>query len=151
VEGEVETPWQGIKLLRAPAWFGRIAATFHWEQDSGVRRVVWEADGLTTSSSGRSIRAVVIEDNAADVYLILEALKQKFVRVELEVFENGAAVSKLVDRLTDDSSPLPDIVLLDLNLPRCDSKEVLLGGQGEVRGVAGVWKDPHRQRELDGR
>ena len=80
---------------------------------------------MTSQSSARSIRVVVIEDNAADVYLIREALKREFAGVELEVFDNGAAVSKLVNRLTDGCSQPPDIILLDLNLPRCDGKEVL--------------------------
>ena len=80
---------------------------------------------MTSQSSARSIRVVVIEDNAADVYLIREALKQEFADIELEIFDNGAAVSKLVDRLTHGCSQLPDIILLDLNLPRCDGKEVL--------------------------
>jgi CheY-like chemotaxis protein len=80
---------------------------------------------MTNPSPAPAIRAIVIEDNTADVYLIREALKQVFARVELEVLNNGEAASELVDRLTSQSSQWPDIILLDLNLPRCDGKEVL--------------------------
>jgi CheY-like chemotaxis protein len=93
---------------------------------------------MTSPSSVRSIRAVVIEDNAADVYLIREALKQEFVHVELDVFDNGEAVSKLVDRLTNECSERPDIILLDLNLPRCDGKEVLR----RLRQISGGQRAP---------
>ena len=80
---------------------------------------------MASPSSERSIRAVVIEDNAADVYLIREALKQEFAGVELEVFDNGEEASRLTDRLRNECSARPDIILLDMNLPRCDGKEVL--------------------------
>lgn len=80
---------------------------------------------MTTPLSIHSIRAIVIEDNAADVYLIREALKQEFVEVELEVLDNGEAASRLMDRFTNERSQRPDIILLDLNLPRFDGKQVL--------------------------
>ena len=70
---------------------------------------------MTTPSSIHSIRAIVVEDNAADVYLIREALKQEFVEVELEVLDNGEAASRLMDRFTNERSQRPDIILLDLN------------------------------------
>jgi CheY-like chemotaxis protein len=107
--------------------FDHIAVTFHWDQDRDVRRFVSEADKLSTMSpsSARSIRAVVIEDNAADVYLIREALKQEFAEVELEVLDNGEAASRFMDRFTNESLQRPDIILLDLNLPRFDGKQVL--------------------------
>lgn len=85
-----------------------------------------------------SIRAVVIEDNAADVYVIREALKHEFGGLELEVFGDGEAAARLMDRLIDYSSPRPDIILLDLNLPRCDGKEVL----HKLRQIPGEQKPP---------
>ncbi len=87
----------------------------------------------SSPSSLRSLRAVVIEDNAADVYLIREALKHEFVGVELEVFGNGEAGLRLTERLTNDALERPDIIVLDLNLPRCDGKEVL-GKLGQIPG-----------------
>jgi len=53
---------------------------------------------MVSPSSLRNIRALLIEDNPADIYLIREALKRELVQFELEVVDNGEAASRLVDR-----------------------------------------------------
>lgn len=72
----------------------------------------------------RAVRILLTEDNQADVYLIRQALSQKFDRFELQVLSNGEEAVKMIDSLGQ-GGLLPDIVLLDLNLPRCDGKEIL--------------------------
>ncbi len=67
---------------------------------------------------------MLVEDNPADVYLIKLALKEKGIPFELTHFTNGS------DALTSLSAPLedaviPDVILLDLNLPKTDGFELL--------------------------
>jgi chemotaxis family two-component system response regulator Rcp1 len=67
------------------------------------------------------MRVLLVEDNEADVVLMQEALREAAVSAELEVARDGeqALVALRGQR------PLPDLVLLDLNLPRKDGREVL--------------------------
>jgi chemotaxis family two-component system response regulator Rcp1 len=67
------------------------------------------------------MRLLLVEDNEADVVLMQEALREAGVEHELEVAADGEqALAALRD-----GPPLPDLVLLDLNLPRKDGREVL--------------------------
>jgi CheY-like chemotaxis protein len=61
------------------------------------------------------------EDNAADVYLIGQAIKEHDLVCSLRVATNGAEVLNELKYLEQ----LPDLVILDLNLPRHDGLEIL--------------------------
>ena len=70
------------------------------------------------------IEILLVEDNAADVRLTMEALKEARVSNRLHVARDGV---EALHMLRDGSGavPRPDLVLLDLNLPRKDGREVL--------------------------
>ncbi len=70
------------------------------------------------------VRILLVEDNPGDVRLIQEALKTTELQYVLEVASDGdEAIAKL---LTSSSrEPLPDLIILDLNLPRRNGHEVL--------------------------
>jgi CheY-like chemotaxis protein len=72
------------------------------------------------------VRILVIEDNPGDVELIRMALEFADVDCELKVIEEGeGAMAFVQQQQTSASERLPDLVLLDLNLPKHSGLEIL--------------------------
>jgi len=75
---------------------------------------------------GTPIEILLVEDNPGDVRLTLEALKESKLHNNISVVKDGAdALSFLRQEGKYAASPRPDIVLLDLNLPKKTGIEVL--------------------------
>jgi CheY-like chemotaxis protein len=75
---------------------------------------------------GRPIEILLVEDNPGDVRLTIEALKEGKVRNNLSVARDGVeAISFLRREGSFAESSRPDLILLDLNLPKKDGREVL--------------------------
>jgi two-component system response regulator len=73
-----------------------------------------------------SIEVLLVEDNEGDVRLTREALKEGKLFVHLNVVHDGLqAVEYLRREGAYTQAPLPDLILLDLNLPKKDGREVL--------------------------
>jgi DNA-binding response OmpR family regulator len=69
---------------------------------------------------------LVVEDNLADVFLIRDAIKASGVSAMVHVVHNGEDAIRFFDSAdSDDSSPRPELVILDINLPKVRGKEVL--------------------------
>jgi CheY-like chemotaxis protein len=69
---------------------------------------------------------MIAEDNAADVYLIEEALRRHDFAYRLDLADNGEDMLKMIAKIDQDPSEVcPDLFLLDLNLPRRSGDEVL--------------------------
>jgi CheY-like chemotaxis protein len=68
------------------------------------------------------ITILLVEDDAGDVVLVREAMSEDTIQNELQVVSDGVLA---LEHLRDPSHPLPDLILLDLNLPRKDGREVL--------------------------
>jgi two-component system, chemotaxis family, response regulator Rcp1 len=72
------------------------------------------------------IEILLVEDSAADVRLTMEALKDAKVANRLNVAEDGVKAMEFLKRKgAYAAAPFPDLILLDLNLPRKDGREVL--------------------------
>jgi chemotaxis family two-component system response regulator Rcp1 len=70
------------------------------------------------------IEILLVEDNPADVRLTAEALKHTRVANRLQVARDGVEAIGMLHDATG-TVPRPDLILLDLNLPRKDGREVL--------------------------
>jgi two-component system, chemotaxis family, response regulator Rcp1 len=71
---------------------------------------------------GRPIEILLIEDNPGDVRLTIEALRDSKVRNNLQVAVDGVDG---LEQLRRRDATRPDLILLDLNLPKKDGREVL--------------------------
>lgn len=82
--------------------------------------------------NGRSIEILLVEDNAADVRLTEEALRDGQLLNRLHVARDGAeALDFLEGKGAYSDVPRPDLILLDLNLPKKDGREVLAKIKGD--------------------
>jgi CheY-like chemotaxis protein len=71
------------------------------------------------------IDILLVEDNPADVRLTVEALKDAKVHNRLHVARDGVEAMAFLRHDEVESRRRPDLILLDLNLPRKDGREVL--------------------------
>jgi CheY-like chemotaxis protein len=72
------------------------------------------------------VKILLVEDNPADIRLTKEALVEGKIRNELDVVDNGEMALWYLRRMDGYAkAPRPDLILLDLNLPRKNGHEVL--------------------------
>ena len=72
------------------------------------------------------IEVLLVEDSPGDVRLTREAFKDAKVHINLHVAPDGAEAMDFLNRQGKHSNvPRPDLILLDLNLPKKDGREVL--------------------------
>jgi len=76
--------------------------------------------------NAQPIEILLVEDNPGDVRLIMEAFKNAKVYNNIQVQMDGeSAVQFLLKQGEYKDAPRPDLILLDLNLPKKDGREVL--------------------------
>jgi CheY-like chemotaxis protein len=75
---------------------------------------------------GRPMEILMVEDNLADARLAIEALREGQVKHRLTLVRDGLEAMEFLNREGRFSrAPRPDLILLDLHLPRKDGREVL--------------------------
>ena len=76
--------------------------------------------------AGRAIPILIVEDNAGDISLLRTALKRKRLDGELIIVRDGEAALKFADSIDSQGDVVcPHLVILDLNLPKVNGREIL--------------------------
>ncbi|MGE0491860.1 MAG: response regulator [Vulcanimicrobiota bacterium] len=74
----------------------------------------------------KTVHILLIEDNPGDIRLTQEALSESSFKINLDVVKNGVEALEFLYRQGDyTASQRPDLILMDLNLPRKSGHEVL--------------------------
>ena len=74
----------------------------------------------------RAIEILLVEDNPGDVRLTQEALAENKICNKLHVAKDGVEAMKFLRKMNGyEDAPFPDLILLDLNMPKKDGREVL--------------------------
>lgn len=66
---------------------------------------------------------LVVEDDADDRELMLQAIKEVNPSIKLVFAENGMEAIRYLEKIQEDNSLLPCLIVLDLNMPYIDGKE----------------------------
>ena len=86
---------------------------------------------MKVGEESRPIEILLVEDNAGDVRLVKEALEENKFLNNLHVARDGVEAMKFLHQEGEYADAVrPDLILLDLNLPKKDGREVL----AEVKG-----------------
>src|SRR5207237_6407005 len=73
----------------------------------------------------KDIHILLVEENEGDIVLTKEALSDAKIKNKVSVAKDGDEAIRFVNAGLEDDALLPDLILLDINLPKVDGKEVL--------------------------
>jgi chemotaxis family two-component system response regulator Rcp1 len=81
---------------------------------------------MVNKNTGRPVEILLVEDNEGDARLTKEAFKENKINYRLSVARDGEDALKFLKQEAQyANSPRPDLILLDLNLPKKNGREVL--------------------------
>ncbi|HYQ74306.1 MAG TPA: response regulator [Cellulomonas sp.] len=87
---------------------------------------------MSVARNGKVIDVLLVEDDPGDVLMTREAFEDNKVANRLAVVSDGVSALAFLRKEGEHAdAPTPDLVLLDLNLPRMDGREVLEAMKGD--------------------
>jgi CheY-like chemotaxis protein len=87
---------------------------------------------VNVARTGKVIDVLLVEDDPGDVLMTREAFEDNKVANRLQVVSDGVSALAFLRKEGEHAdAPTPDLVLLDLNLPRMDGREVLEAMKGD--------------------
>jgi DNA-binding response OmpR family regulator len=95
------------------------------DASAGAPVSLMQTNELCSETDERQVFIVLVDDNPADVLLVREALSWHDVKSDLLVARDGDEAIRVLDEIDSHGLPCPDLVVLDLNLPRKNGFEVL--------------------------
>ena len=96
-----------------------------------------------------SIEVLLVEDSPGDVRLTQEAFREANGAIHLHVVSDGVEAMAFLRREGGYShAPRPDFILLDLNLPKMDGREVLANIKSDVITKLGISDHQRKTEEL---
>jgi CheY-like chemotaxis protein len=95
-----------------------------WKRTCSLQRRKWSkiqcpVDGMSV------VRIWIMEDNSADAFLIELALRRTGLAFEKTVITDGESAIRHIRNCQSGMTPIPQVMLIDLNLPRYDGADIL--------------------------
>jgi CheY-like chemotaxis protein len=75
---------------------------------------------------------LIADDDEDDIFLLDTAFRESRLKVKVDFVQNGLEVLSYLDKIND-SHPLPDLIVLDLNMPLLSGRETLLKLKEDLR------------------
>lgn len=122
----------------ANVWLNGTEDESGWNRASGKEPPSTSPSPTQQGKTPRApLRALVVEDNLPDALFLQDAIRTEALPLEIHVVSDGEqAMDFMMEAERNPSAPCPDVVLLDLNLPKIDGFEVLRKLRANPR-----WKD----------
>jgi CheY-like chemotaxis protein len=80
---------------------------------------------VLTSYASRPLLLLLVEDSEPDIVLTTEAFEDARIAVDLVIAKDGPAALKILGEAAEGDRPVPELILLDLNLPMIDGLAIL--------------------------
>jgi two-component system, chemotaxis family, response regulator Rcp1 len=87
--------------------------------------------------TGTSVHVLIVDDNEGDIELTRETLAESKLHISISSALDGVAAFEMLERAIVSNTALPDLILLDLNMPRLDGRGLLarMREKDELRAI----------------